>query len=148
MLESYRQPNDGRDRAGSNRRAAPQGPVLVAEPVLENARRLVQSLTALRLQVRVAMSPEDVLDLLRHEIFSAAVVASEMTLDGEPIVARLSRLPMLQRIVTLGDAGNAEAEIEARQSGTHVHLARPVTPEMLARALAMPGRTGSRSPIA
>jgi len=120
-------------------------PVLAAEPDLADARCLVQGLSQLRQPVRLAMSPYDVLDLLRREVFRHAVVAAEMMLDGEPIVARLTRLPMLQRIVAIGPAGDPAMEVRARVAGAHVYLTRPVSSDDLARALAIPGYAGTRS---
>jgi ActR/RegA family two-component response regulator len=139
MPSSYND-NDHTMSGRSWRGGAPSAlPVLAAEPGLADARRLAQCLARRRLQVRLAMSPADVLDLLRREIFDRAVVAVEMTLDGEPVLARVARLPMLRRVVAVGPAGDPEAEVRARLAGAHVYLPRPVDEAELARALALPG---------
>lgn len=113
-------------------------PVLAAEPALADARHLVGCLTRLRQTVRVAMSADDIIDMLRREVFTRAVVAVELTLDGEPILARLARLPMPKRIVAVGPAGDPTSEVLALVSGAQTYLARPVSVEDLARALAIP----------
>jgi CheY-like chemotaxis protein len=119
-------------------------PILAAEPTLAGARNLVQCLSGLRLPVRLAMSSSDIIDLLRREVFTRAVVASEFMIDGEPAIARLTRLPMLERVVAIGPAGNADLEMQARRAGAQAYLTRPVSAESLARALAIPGLVAAR----
>lgn len=110
-------------------------PILAAEATFEDARQLVRCLGPLNRQVYLAVSVEQALDRLRHMIFREAIAATELTFDGELLLARLSRLPALKCLIALGPAGNAEAEAKARAAGANIYLGRPVTTEMLALAL-------------
>jgi CheY-like chemotaxis protein len=145
MVELYRNLNGEQTQPWRQAWVSPRAPVLVAEPVLADAKHMVQCFSRLRQPVRVAMSATDIIDLLRREVFSRAVVATEMMLDGEPVLARLTRLPMLERIVATGPAGDPAMEVRARVAGAHVYLTRPVAGEDLARALAIPGYVGTRA---
>jgi ActR/RegA family two-component response regulator len=124
---------------------SPQAPILAAEPNLADAKHLVQCFGRLRQPVRLAMSPTDIIDLLRREVFGRAIVATEMELEGEPMVARLARLPMLVRVVATGPSGDPALEVRARAAGAHIYLPRPVDVEDLARALAIPGFAKTRA---
>jgi CheY-like chemotaxis protein len=145
MVELSRSFGSTRPHAWWNDGLSPQAPILAAEPDLADARHLVQCFGRLRQPVRLAMSPEDILDLLRREAFGRVIVATEMTLDGEPILARLARLPMLQHVVATGPGGDPALEVRARLAGAHVYLPRPVDLEDLARALAIPGFVRARA---
>ena len=141
MIGPYRDVNGNPSYRQEQGWMASRMPVLAAEPALADAKHLVGCLTRLRQTVRVAMSADDIIDLLRREVFTRAVVAVELTLDGEPVLARLSRLPMPRRIVALGPAGDPVSEVMALAAGAQAYLARPVSVEDLARALAVPAGT-------
>jgi CheY-like chemotaxis protein len=145
MVELSREFFSTQPRVWWNDGLSPQAPVLAAEPNLADAKHLVQCFGRLRQPVRLAMSPADIIDLLRREAFGRAIVATEMTLDGEPILARLARLPTLQRVVATGPGGDPALEVRARLAGAHVYLPRPVDLEDLARALAIPGFARTRA---
>jgi CheY-like chemotaxis protein len=145
MINNYRNPNDSKAASRRNGYVPAYAPVLVVEPNLADAKHLVSCLTRLRQPVRLAMSAADAIDALRREVFDRVVVAAEMTLDGEPLLDRLARLPMLRRIVAIGPAGDADLEVRARTAGAHVYMTRPAGQDELARALAVPGHADTRA---
>ena len=109
--------------------------VLVAEVSSQAAARLETMLRRLGHRVRTATSVGQTLEIVRREIVAQAVVAAELHLAGEPILARLSVLPALRRLVAVGPAGRPDVEIRARRAGADAYLARPVHPVRLATAL-------------
>ena len=110
-------------------------PILVAEPVLEDVKHAVRCLAPLGRPVRVAMSAEEVIDLVRREIIDRAVVATELSLGGDPVIARLTQLPLMKQVIATGPANDPAMEVRARAAGAQVYLPRPVSPEDLRRAL-------------
>ena len=111
--------------------------ILAAETNGQDARHLLRSLTPLGRPVRLATTTQDVLELLRREIFIAAVAAVEMALDGEPMLARLARLPSLEHLVAVGPVGEMNWRNLAYRAGAETCLTRPVTTEALAGALGL-----------
>ena len=117
--------------------------ILVADGIAERADFVRRLLRRMDYRVATAASAEEVLQLMGREMLDAAVVAVEMAMDNEPILARLSRLPALRRLVATGQAGDAQTEILARRSGAHVYLPRPVRMEALAMAIHTPAHRES-----
>ena len=117
---------------------SPIHPILAAEPASGDAERLVRCLAPMAKYVQLARTGEEALALYRRHAFSHAVVAAELDLPDGPVLARLSQLPAIERLVATGPAGDRAAEIRARSSGAHAYLARPVSFDALARALNVP----------
>ena len=111
------------------------GVILVGEANTIEASRLLRSLALLGYRVLLATSAEQVLGMIRRHVLMQAVVATELTFDGEPILARLARLPSMKRLIATGPAGNSEIEMRGRLCGADLYLPRPVTIEGLAKAL-------------
>ncbi len=111
--------------------------VLAAEGDLRSTWHLVRCLVPLGLRVYPASSVREVIERLRKQVFTQAFVATELSLNGEPLLSRLGQLPSMQVLVALGPGGDAEAEARARAAGAGIYLARPVTTAMLADALQM-----------
>ncbi len=109
--------------------------ILTAEPDANEAMRLTKSLSLLGYQVELARAPEEVLALIRNNIFSRAIVAMELSLDGENILARLARLPSMKCLIATGPAKNLQVETNSRLAGADLYLPRPVDMESLAQAL-------------
>ncbi len=109
--------------------------ILTAEPDANEATRLTKSLSLLGYQVELARAPEEVLALIRSNIFSRAIVAMELSLDGENILARLAQLPSMKCLIATGPAKDLQAETNARLAGANLYLPRPVNMESLAQAL-------------
>jgi CheY-like chemotaxis protein len=117
---------------------SPRPPILVAEFNEDNVSHLVECFARLQQPVRMALSPTDIMNLLRREVFSRAIVAAEMMIDGEPVVARLARLPMMGHVVATGPGDDTAMEVRARAAGASIYLPRPVCLDDLARAMAVP----------
>ncbi len=111
------------------------GAILAAELSAEHAEHLLRCLRLLGMTVRLASTAEDALALLRREMFDRAAVAVELVTEDGPLLARLSRLPSLRRLVALGPNGDPSPELRARTWGAQSYLARPVSVEGLAAAL-------------
>lgn len=111
---------------------------LLAAEASPAAQELLRCLRPLGARVALATSAEEALRALRREVFRRAVVAIEIALDGEPLLARLSRLSSLECLVAIGPGGDAAAEGAARVAGAQAYLARPVTTGLLSRALGLP----------
>jgi CheY-like chemotaxis protein len=109
--------------------------VLAVESNPSDVQRITECLTRLGQPFRLATTAERTLEFLRNEIFDKCIAAVELTLDGEPILARLSRLPALNRLVGIGPSNSTEWEDLAYRSGANAYLARPLTVESLAKAL-------------
>jgi len=112
--------------------------VLAAERGPAEASRLQRSLLQLGCRTRTASSPGEILALIRQEVFHRAIVAVELAWEGEPILARLARLPLPRDIVAIGPNGDPEMERLGRASGASVYLERPITIDKLAKALWIP----------
>ena len=106
-------------------------PILVAEVNRFQAKRLVRALKALSCTVRVADSAEKVLKLLRTEVFHEGLIAVELQIGKDSVLAYLSRLLAVRYLVGVGSADDPDAEMRARLDGAQVYLPRPVTSEML-----------------
>ena len=114
-------------------------PILVADPHPERADELRQLLRLMDFRVNLATTAMEVLDAIRSEIVVQAVVAVEMTIESEPALECLRRLPTLRCLVAIGPPANPETELRARRCGGRVYLMRPVDIKSLAVALYMPG---------
>ena len=112
--------------------------ILVAETGSVEASYLGRLLGRLGHLVHMAAAGGQVLNVIRRQMPDRAVVAAELSVEGEPLLARLSRLPSLQRLIAIGPAGNADMEIRARRAGAHVYLPRPVDVNALGLALHVP----------
>lgn len=109
--------------------------ILTAEPDANAAMRLTKSLSLLGYQVELARAPEEVMALIRKNIFRRAIVAVELSLEGQNILARLAQLPSMKYLIATGPAKDCQAETNARLAGANLYLPRPVTMESLAKAL-------------
>ena len=106
-------------------------PILVAEINLAKAKRLARALKSLSCTVRVASSSEEVIKLLRTEVFHKGIVAVEMQIGKDLMLAYLSRLLAVRCLVGVGSGDDPDAELHSRLAGAQAYLPRPVTPEML-----------------
>ena len=115
--------------------------VLAAEVGSEDSYNLGRCLKALGLKVHLATSVRQAIGLLRREMFDAAVVASELEVDGESMVAHVARLPLAEMLIAIGPGGDWELERLARLAGAAVYLPRPVSAAGLAEAFRSRGQT-------
>jgi len=83
----------------------------------------------------MAASADQIMELMRGNIFARAVVAIEFSWNGEPIVSRIAKLPSMRLVVVVGPPDDPDTETLARISGADTYLPRPVTIESLAKAL-------------
>ena len=111
------------------------GKILAVEATEQEARRLRVLLETLGRSVRLAMSPDEALRLLRREILQEAVVAIELACGGRPLLAHLAALPAITRLVAIGPAGDVRLEEAARRGGAGAYLSRPVKLDALAAAI-------------
>jgi len=109
--------------------------ILAAEFDRADGDHLERCLGLLGYRARLATTGRGVLDLMRRELFPGAVIATELALDGEPLLPRVSRLPALECLVATGPAGDLQSELLARRGGANAFLPRPVTANALANAL-------------
>lgn len=109
--------------------------VLAAESNQVVADYLLRCLFPLGLRVCLARSVEEIFKMLRQESFSRAVVAVELFFEGKAVLNHLSRLSRMEHIVAIGPQGDAEAEVKARLAGANLYVTRPVSTEILAKAL-------------
>lgn len=112
--------------------------VLVAEPDSDHAFFLESVLRSWGRDVAAAASVDEALQIVRCEFVQQAVIATELGSAGEMLVARMSALPSVQRLVAVGPAGRPDIERRARLAGADVFLPRPVPIEQLTQALDMP----------
>ncbi len=108
-----------------------ESPILVAEVNRVEAKRLARALKALNCTVCVADSSEQVIKLLRNEVFDAGLVAVELQIDQDSVLAYLSRILAMRYLAGVGSADDPSAEVRARLAGAQAYLPRPVTSEML-----------------
>lgn len=111
--------------------------VLVAEAVSEEAVFLESLLRSWGRDVCTASSVDEVLRIVRREFVQQAVIATELALAGQMLLARLAALPSLEQLIAIGPAGRPDIERRARLAGADVFLPRPVSVERLAQALNM-----------
>ena len=111
--------------------------ILVAAAAPQEAYNLQRLLRQMGYLARMAPTPGQVLEVMRREMVDQAIVAIELTLAQEPILARLARLPCVQHLIATGPAGNVDMETRARCAGAHVYLPRPAEIEALAMAFNM-----------
>jgi hypothetical protein len=109
--------------------------ILAAEGRLEDVVRLRECLAILGEHVRMATSADEVMEHLRRDIFTRAVVAVELAWGCEPMLARISRLPVVEHLVAIGPPDDTRMEARARTAGAGAYVARPVTVRVLAMAL-------------
>jgi len=74
-------------------------------------------------------------------MFDAAVLASELEVDGESMVAYVARLPLARLLVATGPGGDWERERLARLAGAAIYLPRPVSAATLGEAFRSRGQT-------
>lgn len=112
--------------------------ILAVEADEADALHLLRCLAPLAESVHLTTSAEEAFELVRRSIFDRAVVATELTVRNVPILARLSLLPTIVRLVATGPPGDAVMESRALSAGADLYLTRPVTTNALARALHLP----------
>ena len=122
--------------------SAIEPPILVAETSLEEACRLGLLLRQAGRAAQTVATAGQVLEIVGRQMVHQAVVAMELTIEDEPILARLSRLPAMRRLVAVGPAAEPCIEQRARQAGAQVYLPRPVAGGLLVLALFEQTRTG------
>ncbi len=118
---------------------SPEMMVLAVEPGRDDAAVLVRCLGALGMLGRLARSEADAMQLLRRELFDAAVVSAELGLDRGSLLQRLAALPSPSLVLAVGPAGAGDLARRARRAGAGAYLARPVDVESLTIALACAG---------
>jgi len=109
--------------------------ILLAEPQPDDAEALTHCVGHLGLDFNLAATAEEVIELLRRDLFRAAVIAVELTLRGEPLLRRISRLPVLECLVAIGPGGEAQWQLLARRNGAVAYMPRPATTQSLTTAL-------------
>jgi len=109
--------------------------ILLAEPQPDDAGPLTKCVAGLGFDFKLATTAEQTIEFLRHDVFQAAVIAVELTLRGEPLLRRISRLPVLECLVGIGPAGEAQWQVLAWRSGADAYVPRPATTQALATAL-------------
>ncbi len=117
------------------------GIILVVEVRPEDARTLSLCLAALEAEFRLAVSVEQAIQLLQRAIFREAIVAAELNVGQDPMIAYLSDLPATDLIVATGPPGDWEMERSARFAGADFYLPRPVSVNSLAQTLRKPALT-------
>jgi len=120
--------------------------ILAAETDAVRSARLSRSLMLLGYSPEATASPREVLEMIRRRVFDGALIAAELTWQGEPVLSRVSRLPSIRSLVAIGPAGDARMETLARLSGANAYLPRPVTIESLAKVLRAPADRQTPSP--
>jgi len=118
--------------------------ILAAEGRPEDAARLRECLAILGEHMRMATSAAEVMEHLRREIFTRAVVAVELSWGCEPMLARISRLPAVEHLVATGPPDDTCMEARARTAGANAYVMRPVTVRVLAMALGARSRDKAR----
>jgi ActR/RegA family two-component response regulator len=105
--------------------------ILAAEYTVQHIRNLARSLRPFGMETYLASSLEQVVDRLRYHCFHQAIVAVEFEVGGELLLARLARLPAMERLIAVGPPDNWPLEAAARTAGAKAYLSRPVTVESL-----------------
>ena len=113
------------------------GTILVVEARPEDARTLNRCLMTLKVKFRSAISAEQAIQLLQRMVFQDAIVAAELNLREQPMIAYVSCLPATRLLLATGPADDWEMEKRARFAGADFYLSRPVTTEALAMAFQM-----------
>lgn len=113
------------------------GAILAVEARPGDVQNLTRCLTMLEVKFHLARSVERAVQLLREMVFSEAIVAAELNLGEEPLIAHLSRLPATTLLLATGPGDDWEMESRSRFSGADFYLPRPITTETLAMALQM-----------
>ena len=109
--------------------------ILGAEASPTDARRLNRILQGISSSFHVADSPERTLQLLRTRVFDQAVVAAELTINGETLLQLLSHLPSPEHLIAIGPPGDAYLENAARRAGARAYLTRPLIADKIHQAL-------------
>ena len=110
-------------------------PILAAEYASADAEQLSGALRGLGWPVQVATSAQQVLELMRRQMFGQAVIAAELAMDGQSLLAYLSELSFIDHLVAIGPPGDLETERSARLAGARAYLIRPVRADDLKGAL-------------
>ena len=120
--------------------------ILGAEAGAGEAAQLKRVLQSLGQRVHLVTSGEQILEIIRREIFEQAIVACELVIADQPALAYLARLPSLERLLATGPSGDVDMEIRARSAGADAYLPRPVSTVSLARALRAGSNEHRRGP--
>ena len=113
-------------------------PFLIAGPRGPETQMVTNYLSLLGFEARKAYTVDQVLELIRSNIFANAIVAVELVFEGKPILAKLAQLPSIKCLIATGPAQDRVAEKAARLAGADMYLPRPPTLESLAKALWQP----------
>lgn len=112
--------------------------ILAVEASVENGRHLMQCLMPLEFSVCLATSREEVFGWLRRRIFRRAIVAAELAVGREMMIARLARLPAMKCLIAVGPPGDMDLEARCLVAGAKTYLSRPVSTELLAATMRVP----------
>ncbi len=119
--------------------------ILVAEGTEAEAIRTAAVVELLGFRVRTAASTGAVLDVLRSDVVSAALVGVELILDAELLLRRVSAFPSIRWLVAIGPGFRVDLEHAARCGGADVYLSRPISPEQVAWSLGALGCSSQES---
>ena len=106
--------------------------VLLADTDEQRLRLIAESLSAAGVRAVPALGGGELLEAIRGQLFSRAVVAADMTAAGQPALWRLASLPSMRRLVAVGPL---DCETDARRNGADVFLCHPPRLDDLLRAL-------------
>ena len=109
--------------------------ILGAEASPTDARRLHRLLQGLSSSFHVADSVEQTLQLLQTRVFDQAVVAAELTVNGQTLLQLLSHLPSPEHLIAIGPPGDDYLETAARRAGARAYLTRPLIANQIQEAL-------------
>jgi len=113
--------------------------ILVVEPHRQDAADLVACSAVIGAETRVATSVAEAMDLLRTEVFEAALVAAELGVEAGSLLDRLVRLPSPRVVLATGPIGDTALRLRIHRAGANAFLVRPVDAKSLAMALAHAG---------
>ena len=105
--------------------------ILVATADPDEVLKLAKALDFLSHPVSTATTGQQILELLRRELFSTAIVGTELRIADRPALFYLAGLPTLELLIGIGPSGDTETEIHARFGGSDVFLTRPIKPKVL-----------------
>ena len=110
-------------------------PILVANVNKAESRWLISVLEVMGRRPRLATSTQDVLGLLRREVFSEAIISAELMKGEKPLLAYLAEFSLVEHTIAIGDPCNGEMEASARLAGVDSYLIRPILIEDLEAAI-------------
>ena len=107
--------------------------ILVAAADTDETQRLSKALDISSHPVSTATTGEQILELLRRKLFYSAIVGMELCIADTRALSHLANLPTLELLIGIGPPGDIEMETQARLSGAHVFLTRPIKTQTLVK---------------